>query len=69
MNYLIYFNSPDKPESMGISQLTDNVAIFCSERSTILVDYVIGADIITFTKPDETEGYAVYFSVPNDFQN
>lgn len=69
MKYLIYFNYDDKPENMGVSQLTDNLETFCSERSEILVDYQILSSTITFTKPDSTEGYAVYSLVPENFQN
>jgi len=52
MKTLIYFNFNDKPENMGISQLTDDVQQFLSERSDILINPVITENIITFVKQD-----------------
>jgi len=73
MKTFIYFNAPDKPENMGISQLTDNLQQFLADRATILVDYEILSDRFTFTKEvvDEVpvRGYALTFQVPDDFQN
>lgn len=73
MNTLIYFNAPDKPSNMGISQLTDNLQQFLAERSDILVDPIVLSDRFTFTKEiiDEqpVRGYALFFQVPNDFEN
>lgn len=69
MKTLIYFNAPDKPESMGICQLTENIELFLEERSEILINPTIDGDILNFTKPDETLGYAILATTPNDFQN
>ena len=69
MQTFIYFNRPDCPENMGISQLTSNLNTFLQERSDILKDYVILVDRFTFTKSDETTGYALTFSVDDSFEN
>ena len=69
MKTLIYFNAPDKPESMGICQLTDDLTLFLEERSEILINATVDGDILSFTKPDETSGYAVLATTPDDFQN
>lgn len=69
MKTLIYFNFNDKPENMGISQLTDDVQQFLAERSDILINPVITENIITFVKQDGANGYAVMCTVPSDFQN
>lgn len=73
MNTLIYFNAPDKPSNMGISQLTDNLQQFLAERSDILVDPIILSDRFTFTKEvvddKPVRGYALTFQVPDDFEN
>lgn len=69
MKKLIYFNAPDKPESMGICQLTDDLTLFLEERSEILINATVDGDILSFTKPDGTSGYAVLATTPADFQN
>jgi len=69
MKTLIYFNRPDCPETMGISQLTDDLPLFLQQRADLLPDPVILADRFTFTKPDATTGYALTFSVDDSFQN
>ena len=74
MNTLIYFNRPDCPQDMGISQLTSNVQAFLDERSSIIIDPVITGNKITFTKGTDEEGnlvfgYALMFEVQSDFQN
>jgi len=69
MKTLIYFNAPDKPESMGISQLTDNLTLFLEERSEILINPIIEGDILTFTDTNGSQGYAVLATTPTDFQN
>ena len=69
MKTLIYFNASDKPESMGICQLTDDLTLFLEERSEILINATVDGDILSFTKPDETSGYAVLATTPADFQN
>lgn len=66
---LIYFNAPDKPENIGISQLTDNLQQFIDERLNIFVNYVIVGNQIQFDVNEEKRGYALFFDVPNDFQN
>lgn len=65
----IFFNSDDKPENMGISQLTDDIDVFISERSAILKDASYTTTKLTFTKPDGNTGYAVITNVPDDFKN
>ena len=66
---LIYFNAPDKPENIGISQLTDNLQQFIDERLNIFVNYVIVGNQIQFDVNEEKRGYALFFDVPTDFQN
>lgn len=65
----IFFNADDKPENMGISQLTDDVDSFISERSSILKDATYTKTKLTFTKPDGTQGYATITDVADDFKN
>lgn len=72
MNTLIYFNLPDKPENIGISQLTNDLEQFINERLNIFVNYSITDNKIEFDviKDEELKrGYALFFSVPSDFQN
>ncbi len=74
MKTLIYFNRPDCPVNMGISQLTDDIQSFLAERSSIIINPIIDNNILTFDKP-ETEGelpnrgYAILTETPDDFQN
>lgn len=74
MSTLIYFNRPDCPENMGISQLTSNLEDFLIERSSIIINPIVEANKITFTKGlDENGnpivGYAIFLEVQDDFQN
>ena len=69
MKTLIYFNAPDKPNNMGISQLTDNVQNFLAERSDVLINPTITGNILDFENPDGIKGYAVITQVPEDFEN
>lgn len=74
MKTLIYFNKPDCPENMGISQLTDNLQQFLTDRASIIVNPVIDKNILTFDKPENEEGvvekgYAMLTETPDDFQN
>ena len=74
MQKLIYFNRPDCPQNMGVSQLTDDLNVFLEERKDIIIDPIILSDRITFTKSvgedgDNIYGYALYFEVPQDFNN
>ena len=69
MNTLIYFNAPDKPENIGISQLTDNLQLFIDERLNIFVNYAIVGNQIQFDVTETKRGYALFFDVPTDFQN
>lgn len=72
MNTLIYFNALDKPDNIGISQLTDNLQQFIDERLNVFVNYAIVGNKIEFDYQHEGEtkrGYALFFDVPNDFQN
>ena len=66
---LIYFNAPDKPENIGISQLTSDLQSFINERLNIFVNYAIVGNQIQFDVNEEQRGYALFFDVPNDFQN
>lgn len=74
MKTLIYFNRPDCPENMGISQLTDNLQQFLTDRASIIVNPVIDKNILTFDKPINEggvveRGYAMLTETPDDFQN
>jgi hypothetical protein len=69
MQTFIYFNRPDCPENMGISQLTADLNAFLQQRSEILKDYVVMSDRFTFTKPDGETGYALTFEVEDSFEN
>lgn len=74
MKTLIYFNRPDCPENMGISQLTDDLQQFLTDRASIIVNPIINGDILTFDKPENEEGvvergYAMLTETPDDFQN
>jgi hypothetical protein len=64
MKKLIYFNSPSKPENMGISQLTDDINQFIIDRATELPNAQIIDNTIKFDG-----GYAIFTDVPKDFQN
>lgn len=65
----IYFNLSDKPDNMGISQVTDDLNGFIDERKDILKDAKLNGNKLVFTKPDGTEGFAIVNDVPDDFQN
>jgi len=74
MKTLIYFNRPDCPDNMGISQLTDDLNQFLADRSLIIVNPTINKNILTFDKPANEEGvvergYAILTETPEDFQN
>lgn len=74
MKTLIYFNRPDCPENMGISQLTDDLQQFLADRTSIIINPIINGDILTFDKPENEEGivergYAMLTETPDDFQN
>ena len=69
MKTLIYFNRPDCPPNMGISQLTDDVQAFLAERSDILINPVITGNILEFENTESIKGYAVMTETPEDFEN
>ena len=74
MKTLIYFNRPDCPDNMGISQLTDDLNQFLAERADILINPVINNEILSFTKGYNEEGepisgYALLINTPDNFQN
>lgn len=76
MKTLIYFNRPDCPENMGISQLTDNLQLFLDERSDIIINPIINGNILTFDKEiiiDEVKtiitGFAMLIETPDNFEN
>lgn len=69
MKTLIYFNRPDCPSNMGISQLTDDVQAFLDERSEILINPVIVGNILEFENAEGVKGYAVMTETPEDFEN
>jgi hypothetical protein len=54
---------------MGICQLTDDLTLFLEERSDILIDPTIDGDVLNFSNPDGSTGYAVMANTPDDFQN
>ena len=74
MKTLIYFNRPDCPENMGVSQLTDDLQQFLAERSSTIINPIIDENILTFDKPEVegellNRGYAILTETPDDFQN
>ena len=69
MKTLIYFNRPDCPANMGISQLTDDVQQFLADRSEILINPHIVGNILEFENAEGAKGYAVMTDTPNNFQN
>lgn len=74
MKTLIYFNQPDCPANIGISQVTDDVQSFLAERADILINPNIVGNILEFTKGyNENEepilGYAVLTETPENFEN
>lgn len=69
MKTLIYFNRPDCPSNMGISQLTDDVQAFLDERSEILINPHIVGNILEFENTEGIKGYAVMTETPEDFEN
>lgn len=64
MKTLIYFNRPNCPENMGISQLTDNLQQFLSDRSDVIINPIINGNILKFEN-----GYAILTEVPDNFEN
>lgn len=76
MKTLIYFNRPDCPENIGISQLTDNLQLFLDERSNIIINPVINGNILTFDKIIIVDGvktiitgFAMLIETPDNFEN
>lgn len=69
MKTLIYFNRPDCPANMGISQLTDDVQTFLAERSDILINPHIAGNILEFENAEGKKGYAVMTETPENFEN
>lgn len=80
MKTLIYFNRPTCPDNMGVSQLTEDVETFLSERKEIIINPVITDGILTFetnkpvdntsdSKMEVVTGYALMIETPNDFNN
>ena len=69
MKTLIYFNRPDCPANMGISQLTDDVQSFLAERSNILINPSIVNNILEFENTEGTKGYAIITETPENFEN
>lgn len=84
MKTLIYFNRPDCPDNMGISQLTDDLNQFLAERTDIIINPIINGNILTFDKSIIEDGvivplrnndgivetgYAVLIETPETFQN
>lgn len=71
---LIYFNRPDCPDNVGISQLCESVETFLLDRSDIFKDFYITENKIVFNRGldiygEPILGYALIFDVPNDFNN
>ena len=69
MKTLTYFNTPECPANMGISQLTDDVQTFLAERTDILINPHIAGNILEFEDTEGKKGYAVMTDTPNNFQN
>lgn len=69
MKKLIYFNRLDAIDNVGVSQLTDDLQTFLSDRSDLIINPTILSDRFTFDKEDGGTGFALIFSVPNDFNN
>lgn len=77
MKTLIYFNRPDCPTDLGISQLTDNVTLFLEERKDKIVNPIIDKNILTFdvnytNENDEQlvrRGFALLVETPENFEN
>jgi hypothetical protein len=72
MKTLIYFNSSDKPDNIGQSQLVDSIDEFIQNAG--LVNALIEDGKLFFDKYinefyEPVKGYAMIFQVPNDFQN
>lgn len=69
MKTLIYFNRPDCPSNMGVSQLTNNLQDFLYERSNILINPSIVNNILEFENTEGTKGYAIITETPENFEN
>lgn len=80
MKTLIYFNRPTCPENVGVSQLTEDINTFLSERKELIINPVIENGILTFetnkpidnspeAKLEIVKGYAIMVETPNDFEN
>ena len=69
MKTLIYFNKPDCPSNIGISQLTDDVQTFLAERANILINPIIVGNILEFEITEGVKGYAVMTETPENFEN
>jgi len=69
MKTLIYFNRLDAIDNVGISQLTEDLSAFLSDRADLIINPIILSDRFTFEKADGSEGYALIFQVPNYFNN
>jgi len=69
MKTLIYFNKPDCPTNIGISQLTDDVQTFLAERADILINPIIVGNILEFEIAEGVKGYAVMTETPENFEN
>ena len=77
MKTLIYFNRPDCPTDLGISQLTDNLSLFLEERKDKIVNPIIEKNILTFdvnyTNENDDQlvrlGFALLVETPENFEN
>jgi len=73
MNTLIYFNRPDCPENIGVSQLTDNVQQFLDDRTDYIKNPILESDRFTFdclnAEGEAYRGFALLFQVPENFYN
>lgn len=80
MKTLIYFNRPDCPDNMGISQLTDDLNLFLEERKDIILNPEINGNILNYQlnkttvteegiSVEQVNGYALLVSTPENFEN
>lgn len=77
-NIVLFINGSDCPENVGQCQMFDDSTardLWLSDVSAIFTDYSvsydsnIGQDVLTWTKEDTTQGYGIFFNVPENFQN
>jgi hypothetical protein len=65
----LIFNIKDKPDNLGPMHMIDDITSWLRDRKNILKDAKISSDetILTFTKEDDSEGFAIIHKVPDEF--